>query len=357
MFKNSLPLQFNQEILQIILDEETSAEKSGRLTPVQLELIYQEKWFKMFVPKSLAGKGLPLVEALKLQESLAYWDGSLGWTVTLCAGATYFVGFVNEEEQEVLFKDEKSCWGGSGMATGIANWNGENYEVEGFWKYATGTYHNTAFTANCLLFDQGNPVIKADGNHDFASFYFLPEEVEIVSEWDTMGLRSTSSESFRVKNLQVGKDRTYLLQPEKRTLNEPIFTVPFMTFAELTLAANYLGIFKRLIDETYAICNKKPDSIIPQEILNAYTYLSAKSTDFYKLAEEVWLVVNKNGEAMSDEIKEVSKFTHEMVHDGLQICQLVFVYSGMQGASRNSQINRVWRNLNTASQHSMFRKK
>src|SRR5690606_50661 len=100
------------------------AEAGGTLTPEQLSIVYAQKWFKLFVPQQLGGLELSLPEGVRLEEELARIDGSLGWTVTLCAGANLFVGYVGQFSDqpiaETVFADPQVCLGGSGQASGRA---------------------------------------------------------------------------------------------------------------------------------------------------------------------------------------------------------------------------------------------
>ncbi len=357
LFINHLPLTLSEHIIHTLRQQEGLAEEKNGLTAAQLALIYQQKWFKLYVPKPLGGLGASLSEALQLQETLAYWDASLAWTVTLCSGATYFIGFIDPASHHDLFADPKSCWGGSGMSSGVADWDGKNFLVNGTWKYATGTYHNTAYTANCLIYEQGNPVFDENGAPLFKSFYFLPEEIEVLEDWNAMGLRATASHSFKVENLLVDSQRTFVLVPKHRTLHDPIFTLPFLNFAELTLAANYLGMFKRLIDETTLICEARTKEALPSELIQAKNHVQAVSEKFKELYAKICLEAENTPNLSQEREELVSASTHQMVQEGLALAHSVYLYSGMQGADTQSVINRVWRNLNTASQHSMFRKK
>ena len=87
----------NNEIRIQLKEEAPLAEKTGRLTDKQLEIIYARKWFNLFVPKNLGGLELDLIEGLKTEEEIARIDGSLGWTITLCAGANAFAGYLAPE--------------------------------------------------------------------------------------------------------------------------------------------------------------------------------------------------------------------------------------------------------------------
>ncbi len=131
------------------------AEQSGSLNPQQLSVIYKEHWFNLFVPKEYGGLGLSLPEGLRIEESLAWIDGSTGWTVTLCSGANWFIGFLDPETAETIFDSKKVCLAGSGRSTGVAKMIKDEYEITGEWPYATGAAHATAFTANCLVEKDG----------------------------------------------------------------------------------------------------------------------------------------------------------------------------------------------------------
>src|SRR5690606_933558 len=81
-------------LIHQLRESSAGAEAAGQLTERQRSLIQRERWFRMFVPRALGGLELLLPEGLQLQEGLARTDGSLGWTVTLCSGATMFAGYM-----------------------------------------------------------------------------------------------------------------------------------------------------------------------------------------------------------------------------------------------------------------------
>ncbi len=83
------------EWVDIIRKEAMAAEQEGLLQAGQLELIYGQQWFKLLVPKAYGGLELELPDLIRMEEALSWADGSLGWVVTLCAGAGWFGGFIN----------------------------------------------------------------------------------------------------------------------------------------------------------------------------------------------------------------------------------------------------------------------
>lgn len=330
---------FSAEEADVLQREAAGAEAGGSLTEKQLDLIYKKSWFKLFVPKEYGGLDMELPEALRLQEALARLDGSLGWTVTLCAGASWFVGFMDQRAAQQVFSDPLVCFGGSGLATGTARRNGEGFVVNGDWKYATGAPHLTIFTANCQLVDESGPILDGDGNPVIRSFYFLRNEVEIIEDWDAMGLKATASHSFRVKELQVTQERSFLIVPQLTTLSQPIYQFPFQQFAELTLAANYLGMFRQFFD---LAALSRAD-------------LQAESEAFYSVAEQYWAELKEKGAIDSLLLGKISAVCRKMVQKGYALIAQAFPKTGMRGATYADPLNRTWRDLFTASQHVIFR--
>src|SRR5680860_321271 len=86
-----------------------------------LEWIEEQDLWNLWVPKSYGGLEASLGEGLQKLRSLAYIDGSLGWTVTLCSGANYFIGNLHSEDTQGLFLNSKApILGGSGGVFGTA---------------------------------------------------------------------------------------------------------------------------------------------------------------------------------------------------------------------------------------------
>src|SRR5690554_6949111 len=116
----------------------------------KLKHCYDQKWFKIFVPKSYQGLELSMREGCKVLKEIAKLQGGLGWTVNLGAGANWFSGFFEGEVARNLFSTEGAVIAGSGFTNG--NWIETEgaYEISGEWSKCTGANHASLFslTAN-----------------------------------------------------------------------------------------------------------------------------------------------------------------------------------------------------------------
>lgn len=348
--------------INLIKDQQQHAIDSKTMTAAQLDLTIAEKWFKIWVPQSLGGLGFSLLEGLQFLEELAYHDGGLAWTITLCSGANLFVGFIDPQIGNEIFKNPQVCLGGSGRASGYAEREQGGYRIKGHWKYATGAPHLTHFTANCVITENGIPVLDESGQQLIYSFFFDRNDVLIHYDWDTFGLECTASHSFSVENIFVKDSRSFLINESKSTWPELLYQYPFIPFAELTLLSNFIGMFRRFIDlvERYFIIKSQDEVWLKDKGKLHFKRLDKIRDDFnkrrdliYQLAEQSW----KNREQDMDNAiiynrvaiesrAFVSIFKDHVIH--------LFPLCGIEAAQREKEMNIVFRNIFTASQHSLL---
>ncbi|MFT4092190.1 MAG: acyl-CoA dehydrogenase [Niabella sp.] len=336
-----------------------AAEESETLLPEQLDIIYSNNWFRLFVPVSFGGIGADLADGLKLEETLAKIDGSLGWTVTLCSGACMFAGYMENDMAREIFADDKVCFAGSGQATGIAKVVDDGFLINGFWSYATGTPYATVFTVNCKIEKDGIILVNEKGEPETRSFFFKKEEVIIHYDWNTMGLKATAGHSFSVHNLHVKPNRSFIIDTAHATINEPIYSYPFLQFAEATLAVNTLGMTLHFLDECTTIFDNVKIAaaqkiIIKGKAAQAIENISRLKAAFYKIVTQSWQEQVADGKAKAASLQEVSAMSRKLVAEARNIVAALYPYCGISQTKSGSVINRILRDVFTASQHRLL---
>ncbi len=334
-------IRIQTDLMTRLRGSSAEAEAAGRLTAEQLSIIYRNGWFKLFVPLSYGGLELALPEAVRLEEELAYIDGSLGWTVTLCAGANLFVGYIDQALAPSIFKDPNVCLGGSGQASGIAREDRGGYRISGRWQYATGAPHLTHFTANCTL-----------GETEAIKAVVLPRnEVHVHEDWNAFGLRATASHSFGVDDVWVDAAQVFTIAPEQATLTQPIYRYPFLQLAEATLAVNTLGMARHFLE-----CMSATASGQGQEMAQvAADRLALMRVTFYETLDESWDELCTCGTMGPETLLSVSDRCRVAVKAARTLVMEAYPYAGLAAADRSTELNRIWRDLFTASQHSLLR--
>lgn len=346
-----------------VVEYAAQSEALGTLHPEILELAYQENWFKLFVPKAYGGPGKKLPEILRLEEELAGTDGSLGWTVTLCAGAAWFAGFLDQELAKEIFAERAVCFAGSGAVGGTATETEDGYLINGHWKYASGALHATIFTANCSLKKMdGTDVLDDEGNPGIMSFILKKEEVNILPGWSYFGLVATGSHAFEVKDLLVPKNRTFKINSDIKVADQG-FDYPFLQLAETTLAVNSLGMgrhFIRLVEDSFFArsglqrYSEEQVTFFTSELNSCKAEVELLRDQFYTTFDQSWDQLIQNGSIEEDQLRMVSCISRKLAHTCRRAADSLFPYCGLEAAKKESEINRVWRDIHTASQHALL---
>lgn len=357
-------MYLDEQTIAVIRDSQAKSIQAKQLVPEQLELIYAKNWFNIWVSSKYNGLELSLLDGFNLIKEIAYYDGAFAWTVTLCSGANMFSGFINTDLASVVFSDPKVCFGGSGRANGKAVWNDEQYHLTGVWQYATGAPHLTHFTLNAFVFDGNAQRVDVAGQPVVYSFFVPKEYVLIHYDWDTFGLECTASHSFSLDNVRVDKSYAFELKPSENRIDSALYKIPFMTFAELTLLPNYLGMYQRFLDlvEKYFFDKSKNPDWADKYSKNRFRQIDSyqqKSEGYtsnaVSLINTLWLEVNQKPDNINAELLvEIASESRRIVKEIRESVTVLFPLVGISGAQRDNELNIVFRNIFTATQHSLL---
>ena len=354
--------QLTQTWQEAILNLAPQSEALGELHPDVLEIAYQEEWFKLYVPVAYGGPGKKLPEILRIEEDLAYVDGSTAWTVTLCSGAGWFAGFLDPALAREIFADREVCFAGSGAVGGTAQKTKNGYRINGHWKYASGALHASIFTANCIMQDEnGSDILDKEGNQVIKSFILKRNEVKIQSGWSYFGLVATGSHAFDVCNVEVPTNRSFKINEPK--VADEGFDYPFLQLAETTLAVNSLGMARRFLDlvkdsfyNRSGFKRYSPEQVaFFEDELTKYKHtLTTIREHFYEAFNTSWHQLINKGVIDDGLLSDVSRLSRALAHQSRKVVAALYPYAGLEAAKRETELNRVWRDIHTASQHALL---
>lgn len=312
-----------------------------------IEHIYNERWLQIWVPKMYGGLGLNFTSGLKLLKSLAFIDGSLGWMVTLCAGANYFSRNLKPEIAKELFKDNFTCFGGSGAIGGTAEKLNDFYLINGRWTFATGAPHLSHFTLNAVVTENDQPVLDENGKELIRSFIIPKDQVELIADWKAMGMQATGTFSFKVDTILVDEDYSFIYN--EFYTDAVLDRIPFRIFADLTLLVNYLGMAEHFLDEA--------EKIRPQLYLSVFkNELQDNENQIYLFADKIEGLLENNEEISVDIQTEIHHFGEELVSDLSHKILNLYFQLGIKASHTNEPIHQIFRDYFTATQHANFRR-
>jgi len=302
------------------------ADAHARLHPRALALVHRRGWLRLLAPRDAGGGEAPLPQLVRFLESLAQVDGSVAWFVTLCSGAGWFAGFLPHEPGREVMRTRNVCVAGSGAVGGEAVREGEGWRIRGTWAHATGAPHATHFTMNAM----------ADGR--VRSFIVPARDVALQDTWRSIGLRATASHAFRVDGAWVPVDHAFDIDLAKATAVGPLYRFPFASLAYITLAANIGGMARHFI----ALASKDID----------ITGHDGVRDRFFALVDESWARVER-GETIDEQGLRVASLAWAQA--ARETVDRLYPHCGLAAADPRTPINRVWRDLHTATQHALLR--
>jgi alkylation response protein AidB-like acyl-CoA dehydrogenase len=341
-----------------------AADTARFLHPVQQALLHRRGWLKMLAPRASGGAELPLPEVVRLEEAVAAVDGSMGWVLTLCAGAGWFAGFLAPELARGIVGTPRVCLGGSGAPTGHADLDGDGYRICGRWDYASGAPMATHFTLNAVLRQNGQPLLDEHGAPRIRAFLVPASQVQIVPSWGSIGMRASASHSYRIDAEWVSKEHGFTVAPDAATADGPLYRFPFYSLAFVTLAANVAGMaahFMRLARPCMERRRHAVKGLPLLEVPEVAALLRDKEqrhaearARFYDVLDRSWATVAGGAQLSADDMLAVQASSLELVAASRAAVDELYPYCGLYAAHEDSAINRVWRDFHTASQHSLL---
>lgn len=335
---------FTQDEQALIKQEAPKAESAGTFTPKLLQLAERKKLFHLSVPESMGGHEMPVPDQLAFYEEASRLDGSFGWTVKLGAGAGLFSGFMNQEFARQIFSNPAAFTAGSGYPAGTAKPTGNGtYLVNGRWKYISGIHHATLFTANCVVQNSSKP----SDEPDIRAMAFLPGEIQKIDTWNGYGLKASASHDFRVSNVEIPEDRSFTLVPRPEHKGKTLFHYPFMGYAPAAIASSILGMTLAFIDEAEQHAGQ---SVILRE---SRKRLQNGRTSLHDSVSQLWKECSDTQQGSQPGIDHVNDTAKSLAQNCRKTALDVYKQSGMKVLDETSRFNRTWRDLMTASQHTM----
>jgi alkylation response protein AidB-like acyl-CoA dehydrogenase len=328
------------------------AELSGKLTPQQLALAFERGWFRALVPAFAGGTELSLPEMMQLLESAGRADGSFGWTLNLGAGANMFAGFLDTDTAIRLFADRFMTIAGSGTVAGTAEKTAEGYLIHGQWRYATGSSHAKFFSVSCVITKNGEAEMQADGTTATRSFLIPKEQVRVIGTWAGFGMKASATRDYSIDNVWIPDELSFnLIEP---VAPGTLYRFPFIQLAEALLSVTLIGISLHFMEEVEQVIIGRKQVKQLEELTISRTSMQHARAALYHCVNRVWNKLEAGQDLCPTDLPDIST----KARNAAQACRMeaarIYPLAGMDAINTASALNRAWRDLHTASQHTLL---
>ena len=323
---------------------------SNSFTSQDLKIIQENKLFKCFLPKHMGGLEMNLFQTLEVIEQCAFVNGSLGWMIQIGNGGNYFITNIKKEVAEELFTPDNAVLTGSGTPTGIAKPVNGGYEISGISRCSSGSEYATLFTATVYI-ENSEEVISA----------IIPRsEVQVIDDWNSMGMRLTSTNTTKFDKVFVPHERIFKTSERISYLNIPILDLPFVIYAQAFFIHVIYGLLQRFIATANEIFEEKgvfwkeqkPERYAAiKQMINAGNALLNSSKQLtnsqFRSIENEALADEQFHEEVRISVVAHCKKIKQFVHDS-------FPQFGMDVLNRNHVMNVVYSDMITICQHGLL---
>lgn len=344
---------------------EAEAEEGERLTHVTDKVVaaLQEKGLlHMLLPKELGGKQLSYVDAMQVTEQAAWADGSTGWYVMVGNALSASLGAFLPEKgaQQVYGAKPFTMAAGQGVPRGQARPVNGGYMIKGPWSYGSTIFHAEYIHAGCMIMEDGKPKFGPTGALETVICHFSRDDVELLGNWETLGLRATGSYDYNVKGdeLFVPDYMCYEFVgvPPERGGNK--YSIGIVGFTSWCHTSWVLGVTRRALDEIRKLAPAKASVFGAlgdgAYFKQKYAESEAKFRSARAFTYEVWSELDETlerGDPASVEQIALIRMAMRHTHDvGSEITN--FAYRNGGGvALRPSVLQRTFRDLHAGTQH------
>jgi hypothetical protein len=106
---------------------------------------------------------------------------------------------------------------------------------------------------------------------------------------------------------------------------------------------------KKLTEEKYSDTQK---NILTEALTRLHDELENSRLEFYKAIDYSWDTL-QNGDS-EQALQDVSSTSRKLAKTARECVDQLYPYCGLQAANPESEINKTWRDIHTASQHSLL---
>lgn len=312
------------------------------LSEERLQTCFQEKWFKLFIPKKYNGLELTMEEGCQTLFDVATINGGLGWTINLGAGANWFAAFFPDEVAKSVFPSINTVIAGSGMATGRWKKKDDHFILDGRWTKCSGSAHATHFSVAAL-----------DENKAQKIFLVPREKITFEKDcWPIMGMKTASSYTISLNQIAIPIKYEFQIDKIKNQLDYPVFHLKFSIFSRLCMSTTFLGIVNGLLQVATTQLQKR-------------TALQKITKDLKPLVKE-YLKVLLSWAAIVEEKSyqnkltafQVAKMTKRLGDNNKKLfseIQYLFWLGGLPFIEEDNLLHWSYRDVLTAAQHFLMK--
>jgi indole-3-acetate monooxygenase len=336
-------------------------ERTQAIPEPLLTHIIDKRLPRMLLPCSVGGDQCDPWTYLHAIEEISRHDGSVGWNLFVANSAALIAPFIPLDAAKAIFADRRAwiAWGPPNQHKATAVPDG--YQVSGEWHFASGSRQATWMGAHCQVIEpDGSLRLNRFGRPTTRTLLFRKEQTQQIEDWNTIGMRGTASEGYRVADLFVPEKYSGTREdPALRRDRGPLYAFTMQGLYAVGVAAVAFGIARALLDAFISLATEKAprglqrlaDSpVVQSDVARREATLGAARSWLVEILKEVW--------ANADDIAPIDVEARVRVRLGcahaigsaVEVADYVYKAAGTSAIFLGTPFERRFRDIHTLSQ-------
>jgi alkylation response protein AidB-like acyl-CoA dehydrogenase len=343
--------QLFQQVLDEVRERREEFDAVSHVPRDMIERFKQVGIYRAATPKCFGGDALSPALFLQMIERISEADGSAGWVASFGSAGVYLAALPRETLAELYAQSPDLVFAGGLFPLQPAEAVEGGYQVNGTWKFASG----------CKGADLLGVGIGAAGGKPRTAV-LRPAQVDIVENWDVVGLKGTGSHDLRVSDKRVDERWTFI-RGGAATIDEPLFRYPSIAYAAQVLAVVNLGLARAALDEISRMAGGSGITGAPKlsdrayvriEIAKAEAKLSAARGFFYNATEQVWSSILAGNPVTPEQTSLLRLSAIHVSQAGAEVVQSAYGLAGTTAIYLRHPLQRYLRDSMVVTQHAFL---
>ncbi|MCG7334920.1 acyl-CoA dehydrogenase family protein [Sporosarcina sp. ACRSM] len=346
----------NQNLLNQVLTEirarRDEFEKRRHMPKDMIAQLKEVGVYRAHAPQCFGGDARTPMEFLKLIETISEADGSAGWVASFGSAAVYLAALPRETLAKLYADGPDVAFAGGLFPVQPAKKVSGGWLVNGLWRFASGCKGADLLGVGIGTGEGGKPLTAV----------LRPEDVEIVENWEVIGMRGTGSHDLRVKDIFVPDEWTFV-RGGVPSIEEPIYHFPSIAYAAQVLAVVNLGVARAALDEVSQMAGRSSITGAPKMADRAYLRISVAKAEaalrsarafFYEATESAWESILKGDGVSADQTSMLRLAATQAAREGARAVQSAYMLAGTSAIYDGHPLQRHLRDAMVVTQHAFL---
>lgn len=322
--------------------------------------------FQLHLPRSMGGLECDLLASVRVMETLAAAEGSVGWCASISSAISYLVARLPPQVGITLFGQPPDArLAGSLRPEGRSRMVEGGYRVSGRWDFASGINHANWMYCSCVVEDDRGPCHTPEGVPMVRALMVPRDAVTVHDTWQVAGMRGTGSHDFEVDDVFVPHAHT-LSVVDGVAHGGPLYHPRLLVIgAGAPTAGVALGLARGAIDALRAMAANTASTmsttalrdrpLVQRRVAEAEAIVGAARAYLLDAMGQVWEAVTTDVPDPSAEVAQARLAMTHAMHESVKAVDRVFHAAGTNAVYEKNPLERYFRDVHVAVQHAVGR--